>query len=82
MKLLVRNLPRDLTEAQLRELFESCGTVQSCTLVMDEKSGQSKGFGFVNMPKPGEAKAATRQLNGKELSGFRIRVKKAENKET
>jgi len=81
MKLLVRNLPRDLTEAQLRALFESCGAVQSCSLVMDEKSGQSKGFGFVNMPKPGEAKAATRQLNGKELSGFRIRVKRAENKE-
>ena len=78
MKLLVRNLSRKTTEAELRELFEAYGRVQSCTLVMDAKSGTSKGFGFVEMPKPGEAKAAVKNLNGKELSGQFIRVKKAE----
>ncbi|WP_260295074.1 RNA recognition motif domain-containing protein [Sedimenticola hydrogenitrophicus] len=78
MKLLIRNLARSTTEAELRALFEAYGTVQSCTLVMDQASGQSKGFGFVNMPKPGEAKAAMKSLNGQELAGSRMRVKKAE----
>ena len=78
MKLLVRNLARDLTEDNIRELFEAHGNVQSCTVVMDSKTGLSKGFGFVEMPKPGEAKAAMKTLNGTELSGTKIRVKKAE----
>lgn len=78
MKLLIRNLARSTTEAELRALFEAYGKVQSCTLVMDPESGRSKGFGFVNMPKPGEAKAATKSLNGQEVAGSRIRVKKAE----
>lgn len=77
MKLLIRNLSRSTTEAELRTLFEACGRVQSCTLIMDQASGLSKGFGFVNMPSPGEAKAAMKNLNGQELDGNRIRVKKA-----
>ena len=78
MKLLVRNLDRDLTEAGLQALFEPFGKIQSCSLVLDQKSGTSKGFGFVEMPVPGEAKAAMKQLNGKDISGQTIRVKKAE----
>lgn len=78
MKLLVRNLPRSLSEQQLRSMFETLGLVQSCTLVVDKKSGVSKGFAFVEMPKPGEAKAATKVLNGQEVDGQRIRVKKAD----
>lgn len=78
MKLLVRNLARDLTEEQLRELFTAHGNVQSCSIVMDSKTGGSKGFGFVEMPKPGEAKAAMKNLNGIEISGAKVRVKKAE----
>ncbi len=54
MKLLVRNLARSTTEEELRALFEKCGKVQSCTLVLDKKSGLSKGFGFVEMPVPGD----------------------------
>ncbi len=80
MKLLVRNLPRSTTEAELQALFEPFGLVQSCSLVMDEESGQSKGFGFVEMPKPGNGKAAMKQLNAKIISGNKIRVKKAESK--
>lgn len=79
MKILVRNLARHTTEADLRKLFEAHGGVQSCTLVMDKASGLSKGFGFVEMPKPGEAKAALKTLNGLDLDGNRIRVKKAES---
>lgn len=78
MKLLVRNLDRDLSEDNLKALFEPFGKIQSCSLVLDQKSGTSKGFGFVEMPVPGEAKAAMKQLNGQEVSGQSIRVKKAE----
>jgi len=80
MKLLIRNLSRDTTEAELLALFEAHGAVQSCNLVMDKVSGGSKGFGFVEMPKPGEAKAAMKTLNGNEIQGSKIRVKKAEVK--
>ena len=80
MKILVRNLARSTTETAVRELFEGFGRVQSCTLVMDTQSGGSKGFGFVEMPNPGEAKAAIKNLNAREIDGNRIRVKKAETK--
>ena len=80
MKLLIRNLARTTTEAEILSMFQSCGTVQSCNLVMDEKTGGSKGFAFVEMPKQGEAKAAMKTFNGKEVAGNKIRVKKAENK--
>lgn len=80
MKLLIRNLARTTTDNTIREIFETFGRVQSCTLVMDKKSGVSKGFGFVEMPKPGEAKAAIKNLNGTELDGNKIRVKLAELK--
>jgi RNA recognition motif-containing protein len=82
MKLLIRNLARTTTEAEIRTMFETCGTVQSCNLVMDKTTGLSKGFGFIEMPKPGEAKAAMKTLNGKEVAGNKIRVKKAESKQS
>ena len=78
MKLLVRNLARSLSEESVRELFEAYGNVQSCTVVMDVNTGLSKGFGFVEMPKAGEAKAAVKSLNGTDVSGTKIRVKKAD----
>ncbi len=80
MKLLVRNLARTTTELQLRALFITHGLVQSCTIVTDASTGQSKGFGFVEMPNPGEAKKAMKTLNGQEIQGSKVRVKKAENK--
>lgn len=80
MKLLVRNLARNTTEAELRALFETHGAVQSCSLVMDKETGASKGFGFIEMPRPGDAKAAIKMLNNKAIAGSNIRVKKAEPK--
>ncbi len=80
MKLLIRNLARTTTEAEIRAMLEDYGTVQSCNLVLDKTTGESKGFGFVEMPKPGEARAAVINLNGKEVAGHKIRVKKAEAK--
>ena len=78
MKLLVRNLARNTTEDELRSLFAVHGTLQSCTVVMDKDTGESKGFAFVEMPKVGEAKAAIKTLNGMDVDGSKIRVKKAE----
>ena len=82
MKLIIRNLDRLTTEAELKELFQKFGAVQSCNLVMDQESGASKGFGFIEMPKPGEAKAAIKTLNNKTIGSNKIRVKKAEDKHT
>ena len=78
MKLLIRNLARSTTEVELRALFEVYGQLQSCNLVLDAETGKSKGFGFIEMPSAGEAKAAMKTLNGKEVAGSKIRVKKVE----
>ncbi len=78
MKLLVRNLARTTTENELRSLFEQYGQVQYCNLVMDPVSGKSKGFGFVELPKPAEARTAIRELNQTSLDGNSIRVKAAD----
>ncbi len=80
MKLLVRNLSRSTTEEELKVLFEEHGTVQSCDLVLDKTTGGSKGFAFVEMPKPGEAKIAMKIMNNKTVASNRIRVKKSEDK--
>lgn len=80
MKLLIRNLDRSTTEEEIRDLFQEFGKVQSCHLVLDEVNGLSKGFGFVEMPKSGEAKAAMKNLNNKMMGDNVIRVKKANDK--
>ena len=80
MKLLIRNLAVMTSENEVREMFESYGVVQSCDLVLDKETGKSKGFGFIEMPKPGDAKAAMKHLNGVDVDGNKIRVKKAEPK--
>ncbi len=80
MKLIIRNLARSTTEAQVRTLFSNVGGVQSCDLVMDKITGESKGFAFVEMPKAGDAKAAIKLLNNTLVDDSRVRVKKAEEK--
>lgn len=77
MKLLVRNLDRSTSEDDLRDLFKAFGQVQSCNLVVDQVSGDSKGFGFIEMPKAGEAKAAMKSLNNTTIGCNQVRVKKA-----
>ena len=81
MKLLIRNLARTTTEEELHAMFETYGTVQSCTLVVEKGTNNSKGFGFVEMPRQGEAKAAIKNLNYTDVAGNKIRVKKAEPKQ-
>ncbi len=80
MKILVRNLARATTEENLGALFEPFGDAQSCNLVMDKASGASKGFGFVEIPKAGAAKAAIKALNNTMVDGAKIRVKLAQAK--
>jgi len=80
MKLLIRNLDRSTTEEELKVLFQEFGSVQSCSLVIDAGTGASKGFGFIEMPKSGDAKSAIKNLNNKTIGGNKIRVKKADEK--
>ena len=82
MKLIIRNLSRSTTEEELKVLFEEYGTVQSCDLVLDKTTGGSKGFAFVEMPKPGEAKVAMKIMNNMTVASNIIRVKKSEDKKT
>ncbi|MGR5062479.1 RNA recognition motif domain-containing protein [Photobacterium lutimaris] len=78
MKLLVRNLARTTAEHEIRALFSTHGSVAECTLVLDQETGQSKGFAFVEMPNDDEAKAAITALNLTSLAKSKIRVKKAD----
>jgi RNA recognition motif-containing protein len=79
MKIIARNLSRETTEAELTAFFAEFGLVESCTLVMDQDTGKSKGFGFIEMPKHIEAKLAIKRLNAKKIAGSVIRVKLAED---
>ena len=78
MKIYVGNLSYEVTEEDLRQEFVAFGEVTSVSVITDKYSGRPKGFGFVEMPKPGDAKAAMKKLNGSNVDGSRIRVKKAE----
>jgi RNA recognition motif-containing protein len=78
MKILVRNLDRETTDQELREAFAKFGKVQSANVVREKSNDLSKGFGFVEMPKPGDAKAAIKNLNNSKLGFNVIRVKYAD----
>jgi|SRR6185295_289031 len=81
MNLYVGNLSYRLTEDQLRSAFEEFGRVSSCTIIKDKVTGQSKGFGFLEMPESGEAEAAISNLNGRDLMGRKINVNEARPRE-
>ena len=78
MKILVRSLERSVTEQEIKDLFATFGTVESCTLVLDAATGKSKGFAFVEMPHGREAVKAIKALNCFKLKGTGIRVKAAQ----
>jgi RNA recognition motif-containing protein len=79
LQILIRNIDRKLTEAEIHELFTKYGKVISFTLVMDEKTGLSKGFGFAEMPNFDEASKAISELNGRKIESSALRVKRAAN---
>jgi RNA recognition motif-containing protein len=77
MNIFVGNLSREVKNDDLRSLFETFGEVASVNVVTDKFSGESRGFGFVEMPAKATAQAAITGLNGKELKGRTINVNEA-----
>lgn len=80
MNIYVGNLPYSVTDNDLKEAFSAFGEVSSVSLVTDKFSGQSKGFGFVEMPSNSEADAAIKALNEKPFKGRNIKVNQAKPK--
>jgi RNA recognition motif-containing protein len=77
MNIYVGNLSFEVTAEDLRQAFEAYGEVSSVNIITDKYSGQSRGFGFVEMPDKTEAQTAIESLNGKDLSGREINVNEA-----
>jgi RNA recognition motif-containing protein len=77
MNIYVGNLLREGTEDDLRKAFEAFGQVTSVKIITDRDTGDSKGFGFVEMPNQQEAKSAISGLDGKDLKGRTLKVNEA-----
>jgi RNA recognition motif-containing protein len=77
MNIYVGNLSHEVTEEDLKEAFEVFGEVDTVKVIKDKYSGQSKGFGFVEMPAKAEAQSAIEGLNGKDLKGRSLNVNEA-----
>ncbi len=77
MNIYVGNLSSNATEETIRQAFESFGQVTSARIIKDKYSGQSRGFGFVEMLEQAQAQAAIKSLNGKELLGKQMSVNEA-----
>ena len=76
-KLYVGGLPYSVTDGRLQEIFEAHGTVESARVISDKFTGQSRGFGFVEMSSGGEAQKAIESLNGTQLDGRTLVVNEA-----
>ena len=76
-KLYVGNLPDSATEQILQDTFSQCGTVDSVNVITERDTGQSRGFGFVEMSSDSEAQKAIQELNGSSLDGREITVNEA-----
>jgi RNA recognition motif-containing protein len=76
-KLFVGGLSFATSSAELRELFETVGTVTAATVVTDRDTGRSRGFGFVEMGSVEDAEQAIARLNGREVAGRRLLVERA-----
>ena len=77
MNIYVGNLSYNATEETVRQALESFGQVNSARIIKDKDTGQSKGFGFVEMFEQAQAQAAIKNLNGKELLGKQMSVNEA-----
>jgi len=77
MNIYVGNLSREVTEDDLRQLFGDFGQITSANIIRDKFSGESRGFGFVEMPENDKAQAAINSLNGKEFKGRTLNVNEA-----
>lgn len=77
MNIYIGNLAHQATDADLRQAFEAFGEVASANVIKDKYSGESRGFGFVEMPDKTQAQAAIQGLNGKDLKGRNMNVSEA-----
>ena len=77
MNVYVGNLALNVTEEDLQQAFGAFGEVTSAKIIKDRYSGESRGFGFVEMPAGAEAQSAINGLNGKELKGLKLKVNEA-----
>jgi len=80
MNIYAGNLPHETTEDELRQAFAEFGQVTEVRLIMDKFSGESKGFGFVEMPSKAEAEKAIEAMNGKDFMGRALNVNEARPK--
>ena len=76
----IGNLPYDVTEEQVLELFAPFGEVNRAALVKDRETGRPRGFGFVEMPNDDEARKAIEGLSGKDYEGRPLTVNEARNR--
>lgn len=79
-KLYVGNLSYEVTEEELVQIFSQCGQVTSAKLVIDQETGRSKGFGFVEMPSDDEAHHAIDRMRGQEIKGRPLIIDEAKDK--
>ncbi|KPK34997.1 MAG: RNA-binding protein [Phycisphaerae bacterium SG8_4] len=82
MNIYVGNLAHDVTDDDLRQAFEAFGQVESANVIRDKFGGESRGFGFVEMPSKNEAQSAIDEMNGKDLKGRAVNVNEARPKAT
>jgi len=80
MNIYVGNLSHETTDDDLRQAFEAFGQVESATVIKDRFSGESRGFGFVEMPSKTEAETAIQEMNGKDVKGRAVSVNEARPK--
>ena len=80
MDIYVGNLPYEIDEQSLSDVFAEHGTVDSAKIIIDRNTGRSKGFGFVTMNDDGEAETAIKALNGAEIGGRPAKVNQAQPK--
>ena len=81
MRIYVGNLSRDVSEGELKEAFAAFGEISSVAIITDKYSGESRGFGFVEMTNQDQGNAAINGLNGKALKGRNLTVNEARPKE-
>ncbi len=77
MKIYAGNLAKEVTQDELKQAFEAFGKVESAVIITDKFSGESRGFGFVEMLSNEEAQAAIAGLNGKDIKGKALNVSEA-----
>lgn len=77
IKLFVGNLAGETTHTQLRDLFSTAGTVESCRVIIDRTTGASKGFAFIEMTSVESANAAVEKFNGTDFQGKAMKVNEA-----